>query len=204
MWICNQVIGRGLSRLFTDNDLRSVWAAFAYHHDIQALEAVVNVFHVAWMPGEPCTVSVCLRPNANISTSLQAGIASAVLPRFGQADAIYEKANAWIREAAITAEPDRRAFLLERMQEWLIRCTTAYLTGMPLPQPRRRRQASKDRPTKEASAADAQETSPQIRLLDMLGNVVSVDFVLSEMFSNALRDPGGKRDEIKQRDVIAA
>ena len=89
-------------------------------------------------PGTPVTLSVYLQPGAHINTSLQASVASMVLPRSGSTAQAWMMSHAWLLEAAAADDQDRRALLRERARDWLIRCARAYLAGKPLPRPRGR------------------------------------------------------------------
>jgi hypothetical protein len=82
-------------------------------------------------------LAVYLRHDAAVALDLQAFVASAILPHFGPAGKAWERSTLLMREADVSPDPDRRAFLRERAQKYIVCCARACLAGKPLPKFRR-------------------------------------------------------------------
>ena len=169
------MIGSGIRNGFADQEVGSLWMAFAYHGGPLVLDALLDAFHVARLPDEPPTLSTCLRADAGIDPRIQAAVAAAILPRFGPSAEAWLELRLLLWDADAAGDEDRRALLRERAENHLICCTRAHLAGKPLPRPRRQPQASEDRCATEAHGARARGTSMEAELLDVLGNTVGVD-----------------------------
>ena len=129
------------------------------------LDTMIEAFFLAWRPGEPLTLSTCLRADAGIDPQIQAVISGAILPPFGPSAQAWCEIHQLLRYADAAGDEDRRALLRERARDHLVRCARAHLAGKPLPRPRRRAQASEDRRATGAHGARTSGTSRDTELL---------------------------------------
>ena len=136
-YIRQHVIGAGIDCGFRNDELRAFWAWLTFSAQPLVIERLIDTFHRVRQSGEPPTLSVYLRADANVAPRLQAFVASAVVPHFGPAGKAWTEIKLLQLEAEATADPDRAAFLLERARNYLIGCGRALLVGKPLPTFRR-------------------------------------------------------------------
>lgn len=128
------------------------WAAIAIGGDPLVLDKVIEVFHTARLPGQSAGLGVYLRPDADVPRSLQAVVASTVLPSTASVDKALERSHQLLLEANAAVAPDRAAFLREKARDWIIRCARAYLAGKPIPRRRRSKTFGRRRGTRDVPA----------------------------------------------------
>ena len=116
-YIRQHVIGAGIDCGFRNDELRAFWAWLTFSGQPLAIELLIDTFHRVRRPGESPTLSVYLRPDANVAPRLQAFVASAVLPHFGPADKAWTEIKLLQLEAEATADPDRRRFSARTSKE---------------------------------------------------------------------------------------
>jgi hypothetical protein len=136
-YIRQHVIGAGIDCGFRNDELRAFWAWLTLSGQPLIIELLIDTFHRVRRPGEPPTLSLYLRPDADVAPRLQAFVASVVLPHFGPGSKAWTEIKLLQLEARATADPDRAALLRERARDYLIGCGRACLAGIPLPTVRR-------------------------------------------------------------------
>ena len=146
-YILIHCVGPGRLIGFRADELAQFWRWATLAAGPLFLDRLIDTFHAVLKPNEAPTLAVYLRQDTGVAPDLQAFVASAVVPHYGPAGNAWEQSTLIMREANASPDPDRRAFLRERAQKYIVCCGRAVLAGKRLPKFRR--------PPAEATKRDA-------------------------------------------------
>ena len=132
-WLQDHAVGDGVWNGFKGGEVRQFWAWCAMARGPLAVEYLARVLHEVLGPGERPHLGAYLRPDANIDPTLQATVASAVLPPFGPMGEKWGMLHLRSLEAQAAHDPDRGATMRDRVRNDLVTCARAHLSGKPLP-----------------------------------------------------------------------
>jgi hypothetical protein len=135
-YVLTHAVRRGVWCGFGNEELRQFWAWCGLTGAPVLVDSVVDAFRQVHGRGQPPTLSAYLRPDAGIAPDFQAFVASSVLSPFGPTAEVFLALQLRALEADAADDPDRAAFIRERIRGDLIRYGRAFLAGKRLPVPR--------------------------------------------------------------------